>query len=688
MSPEAMKPRLMPAVTISLDYSLDANGFFNSQARRDVMRYAANTLAASLNDTLAAITPNVPAGNTWTADFPDPSTGASRSIGNLTVPANTLIVYVGGGTLAKSAEAGEGSAGGFSVSGDSAWLDIVSARGKTGALATPATSFGPWGGSIEFDGSGGTNWYFGLSLANLGVNQTDFLSVAEHELGHVLGLGTAGSWDTLVSGGSFNGPTAESVNGGQPVPVNASGDHWASSVQSNGGAALMDPVLPNGTRSIATSLDIAALHDLGWQVTTLPAPTVQFNAPTYSVNETGGSLVVTVTRAGMPSAFSVNYATSDGTAHAGTDYAATSGVLSFANGELVKTFTIPILNDGLVESDETVNLALTTPTGGGVPGAPSTAVLTIIDPSNVPHAKPPGDFDGDGRSDLAVFHPSTATWTVQQSTAGLLTPAPKFGAAGLSDIPIAGDFDGVGHAQVAVFRPSTAQWFVLGSGGSHLLGTFGAANLFDIPVPGDYDGVGHTEMAVFRPSTAQWFVMGPSGGRLLGTFGAANLFDIPAPGDYDGTGHTEMAVFRPSTAQWFVKGPSGGRLLGTFGGANLFDIPVPGDYDATGHAQMAVFRPSTGQWFVANPGGGGHLAGILGATNYADVPVETSVGSLVKLGATRGSFAASGRPAASPSQPVVFIGPAVVPTAFKTRNRESVTADAWTRALEGSTAGS
>jgi len=141
-------------------------------------------------------------------------------------------------------------------------------------------------------------------------------------------------------------------------------------------------------------------------------------------------------------------------------------------------------------------------------------------------------------------------------------------------VPVPGDYDGVGHTEMAVFRTSTAQWIVNGPGGIHVVGTFGATNLSDIPVPGDYDGVGHTEMAVFRPSTGQWFVLGPGGGRLLGTFGLTNLGDIPVPGDYDGVGHTEMATFRPSTGEWFVMGPNGVRLLGNSG------VAVPGDLPA------------------------------------------------------------------------------------------------------------
>lgn len=76
----------------------------------------------------------------------------------------------------------------------------------------------------------------------------------------------------------------------------------------------------------------------------------------------------------------MSYATSDGTAIAGSDYTAASGTLTWASGDAAdKTFAVPIINNNLVETTEALNLTLSNPTGDATLGAQATAVLTIID---------------------------------------------------------------------------------------------------------------------------------------------------------------------------------------------------------------------------------------------------------------------------------------------------------------------
>ncbi|MCL6597644.1 MAG: IPT/TIG domain-containing protein, partial [Alicyclobacillus macrosporangiidus] len=105
-----------------------------------------------------------------------------------------------------------------------------------------------------------------------------------------------------------------------------------------------------------------------------------FSTANFIVAEDGGSAIITVDRSGgSDGVVSVAYATYDGTAKAGSDYTDTTGVLSFNDGETSKSFTVPILDNGVHEGYRTINLTLSNPTGGVTLGTRNTATLTIND---------------------------------------------------------------------------------------------------------------------------------------------------------------------------------------------------------------------------------------------------------------------------------------------------------------------
>jgi hypothetical protein len=114
--------------------------------------------------------------------------------------------------------------------------------------------------------------------------------------------------------------------------------------------------------------------------------TLQFSYATYSVNEDGGSVDVTVTRAGgSDGAISVKCKSSDGSAIAGQDYSAVSQTLSWGNGDTDnKTCTASIIDDAVVEDDETFSLSLKNATGGATIGNPDTTEVTIVDNDSEP----------------------------------------------------------------------------------------------------------------------------------------------------------------------------------------------------------------------------------------------------------------------------------------------------------------
>ena len=105
----------------------------------------------------------------------------------------------------------------------------------------------------------------------------------------------------------------------------------------------------------------------------------QIASGSYSVSQTAGSLTVTVNRGGNGTgAVTVDYATADGTAVAGTNYTATKGTLSWAlNDSAAKTFAVPVNGSPAFSGTKSLTVTLSNPTGGATLGPPVTATLNI-----------------------------------------------------------------------------------------------------------------------------------------------------------------------------------------------------------------------------------------------------------------------------------------------------------------------
>ncbi len=140
------------------------------------------------------------------------------------------------------------------------------------------------------------------------------------------------------------------------------------------------------------------------------------------------------------------------------------------------------------------------------------------------------DYDGDGKDDLAVYRYRTftgnaefGTWYIQQSTNGA-TRVEYFGLSTDSLVP--GDYDGDGKADIAVWRPSSGYWYWISSRDKSFNSyQFGLPD--DKPTPADYDGDGKTDFAVFRPSNGVWYLQQSSRGFRAEPFGLST--DIPIP---------------------------------------------------------------------------------------------------------------------------------------------------------------
>jgi hypothetical protein len=169
--------------------------------------------------------------------------------------------------------------------------------------------------------------------------------------------------------------------------------------------------LTSGGATVATSLLSIVDNDN-------EKASVQLASPVYEVDESDGTATVTVTLSHAVDAdVTVAYTTADGTATAGSDYAATSGTLTFLGnlskggaGETSKTIPIPILQDADAEDAETLTFSLSDPApeGSSVMGAPAAATLTIADDD------PPGAIDFKAVSYAVDERAGQAVVTVQR----------------------------------------------------------------------------------------------------------------------------------------------------------------------------------------------------------------------------------------------------------------------------------
>ena len=236
-------------------------------------------------------------------------------------------------------------------------------------------------------GSGTPNLFLGdgaggfTSITNFALFSTSSIVAADFTHDGLTDLALSrGDSVAVVTGngaGGFGQPLNFSIAAAGPaalIAADLNGDGASDLVTANAGSANVSLLLQR-TCGVA-------------------APTMQFSAATYQLNEAAGHASLTIVRLGDNSGMSsVSYRTADadtftngcadtvnnqGGAYARCDFATVVGTVNFAAGETQKTVTVPLIDDGHVEGPETFQLILSNPIGGGL-GVPATTTVTITD---------------------------------------------------------------------------------------------------------------------------------------------------------------------------------------------------------------------------------------------------------------------------------------------------------------------
>ena len=170
----------------------------------------------------------------------------------------------------------------------------------------------------------------------------------------------------------------------------------------------------------------------------------------------------------------------------------------------------------------------------------------------------------------------------------------KFGQVG--DLPMPGDWDGDGTSDLGVYRPDDLTWHLETSpGGSGLVFTLPDLRNGDIPLNGDWDGDGRDTPAFYRPEDGSWYFYNllPESGMDISPDlivpQAGQPGDQPLVGDWDGDGQDTFGLYRPDTGTLDLENSFQGGLQGVDLAVAPGSIIVPGRWGARPGDTFAIW---------------------------------------------------------------------------------------------------
>ncbi|HYR75689.1 MAG TPA: Calx-beta domain-containing protein [Pyrinomonadaceae bacterium] len=232
---------------------------------------------------------------------------------------------------------------------------------NAGGIFTPGTNNVTFNGATGQTISGDTTFYdFTKSVGS--AQQFNF---------------TAGSSTTVTHSLTFTGVSGQLLT----LRSTLTGTQWNLNAPTTQSVSFVDVKDSNANsgNTVRASNSVDSGNNLNWSFS---AGALSFKNAPYSDSETNADHTKTIAvqrTGGVNGAVSVHYATSGGTATAGSDYVATSGDLNWSDGDSAdKTFTVTVKGDTTSEPDETINLTLSAPTNGATIGGTNPTTLTIL----------------------------------------------------------------------------------------------------------------------------------------------------------------------------------------------------------------------------------------------------------------------------------------------------------------------
>ncbi|MDQ6641758.1 MAG: VCBS repeat domain-containing M23 family metallopeptidase [Actinomycetota bacterium] len=208
--------------------------------------------------------------------------------------------------------------------------------------------------------------------------------------------------------------------------------------------------------------------------------------------------------------------------------------------------------------------------------------------TNCPDSPIAGDWNGDGKTDVGVFHRSASGASWDQLAGTKTTSVRSFGTGW--DQVFVGDWNGDKKTDVGVRPPGNPKFVLRAANGALTKITYGS--ILAVPVSGDWNGDGTAEIGVWRPDLHRFAERSASGQTTYVTFGATG--DQPVTGDWNGDGKTDVGVYRPSTRSFLLRTVSSTGAVTTttvpLGASG--DLPVVGDWNGDKIWDVGVWSPS------------------------------------------------------------------------------------------------